>query len=41
MKPELSPSDADALDTLNFILRVALGVFALCVVGIAHLEGLL
>ncbi|WP_268811188.1 hypothetical protein [Caballeronia arvi] len=41
MKPELTAADADAIETLNYIIRLGTGVCALCVVGIARLTGLL
>lgn len=41
MKPELTAADADALDTLNYLLRLAAGTAILCAVGIARLTGLL
>jgi hypothetical protein len=38
---EITPADMEDIDTLNYIIRLALGVAILCVIGIAYLEGFL
>lgn len=41
MKHEMTAADADAIETLNYIIRIGFGVCMLCIVGIARLKGLL